>query len=745
MNAMRAGVFYLILLAVAIVLFYPFFIKGYVLNGNPDRPEQIVPFHVYYQRSFKSMEIPQWNPYIFAGTAAMGSGLYVFFYPVYWMGYLLPESWLPDFLTLVLILHFLIAGAFSFKLFGRLSGDNYWAACASMAYLLSSASVTNMTQSNVDFSTTAYLPVLLYLLYVQHEMRFLKAVTCQTFVLVMLFLSGNLHLCFYAFSLYFFLALYRSVDVNNGIALNRRGLAGNAVSIVLALGISAVRLIPSYYATRSYGNVSATYDIFNVHSRTHVAYLLRLFSPEFFGDNLRNFASLRIGWYGHHGETFSCYVGLACAFLAVYSLCFIWNRKTLFWNLAIIAIVLIVLGTPITMIHYFITGRSSLQFRKLAWFLPICFSSLVAINGKELMAKRIKSLCIFSTVVFVLVLFSMRLLYSRYFSAGFNAANSKIMTFSTVYLIVLYGGMIAILCLVYKRGSHNAIFKAPFFLFLLADLLIVAAINANSGADFFCARPFFRFSRAEIGLARQLKRMGNEYRALWGGNDRNIILDVYNTCGYDNSPPKLICDLNTVPAEVHRKEIVQLRPQHLRIKQLTSTAYVLDKGRIKEVAAALPRANLFTRYLVVPDDKAAINKLLDPSFDFRDVAVLAERPMLDIEDLHEPGAVRIVKDSFGEVEIDVNARVNCILLLNDTYNEGWGVSVDGSPARLIRGNYAFRAVEIPVGNHRVRFSYRQRGINSGMAIMSISLVVCFVALVRIIYREQGRFEAVSRE
>lgn len=726
---MRAGVFYLILLAVMLVLFHPFFIKGYVFNGNPDRPEQIVPFHVYYQRSFKNMEIPQWNPYIFAGTAAMGSGLYVFFYPVYWLGYLLPESYLPDFLTLVLIFHFLIAGIFSFKLFGRLSGDNYWAACASMAYLLSSASVTNMTQSNVDFSTTAYLPTLLYLLFVQHEMRFLGAVVCQTFVLVMLFLSGNLHLCFYAFSLYFFLALYRSVDVGDGIALNLRGFAGNAASIALALGVSAVRLVPSCYAMGSYGNVSTTYENFNLYSRTHVAYLLRLFSPEFFGDKLRNFAGLRIGWYGHHGETFSCYVGVACAFLVVYSLFFIWNRKTLFWNIAIIVIILIVLGTPLTIIHYFITGRSSLQYRKLAWFLPICFSSLVAINGKELMAKRIKSLLVFSTVVFALVILSMHVLYSRYFSVGFKVANGTIMAFSAVYLIVIYAGTIAIFCLACKRGGQDVVFRVLFFLLLLADLLIVATINANDGADFFCARPFFRFSRAEIGLAGELKRMGNEFRALWGGNDRNIVLDVYNVCGYDNSPPRLICDLNKVPAEVHRKKIVQLRPQNLRIMQLTSTAYTLDGDRNKVVSAALPRANLFTRYLVVPDDKAAVDKLLDPLFDFYKVAIVTERPMLHIEDLSEPGAVHIAKDSFGEVEIDVNAYGNCILLLNDTYNEGWGVSVDGAPARLMRGNYAFRAVEIPRGDHRVRFSYRQRGINLGIAIMSISLAVYVVALV----------------
>ena len=46
-----------------------------------------------------------------------------------------------------------------------------------------------------------------------------------------------------------------------------------------------------------------------------------------------------------------------------------------------------------------------------------------------------------------------------------------------------------------------------------------------------------------------------------------------------------------------------------------------------------------------------------------------------------------------------------MLLLNDQYDPGWSVTVDGRPAELMRCNYLMRGVYLPAGTHTVEFSF----------------------------------------
>src|SRR5581483_10616456 len=42
-----------------------------------------------------------------------------------------------------------------------------------------------------------------------------------------------------------------------------------------------------------------------------------------------------------------------------------------------------------------------------------------------------------------------------------------------------------------------------------------------------------------------------------------------------------------------------------------------------------------------------------------------------------------------------------LLVLNDTWHQGWRATVDGAPAPIARVNHAFRAVPISAGSHEV--------------------------------------------
>ena len=119
-----------VLVAGTLALFHPFLFQGYVLDANHDRRDISVPLALVCHRAAQALSVPEWNPYIFAGTSALGSGAYVCFYPVNWLAFAFPERFLPWFLTAILIAHVGLAYAFAYRLFRRLGGDPFWSTTA---------------------------------------------------------------------------------------------------------------------------------------------------------------------------------------------------------------------------------------------------------------------------------------------------------------------------------------------------------------------------------------------------------------------------------------------------------------------------------------------------------------------------------------------------------------------------------------------------------------------------------------
>ena len=67
-------------------------------------------------------------------------------------------------------------------------------------------------------------------------------------------------------------------------------------------------------------------------------------------------------------------------------------------------------------------------------------------------------------------------------------------------------------------------------------------------------------------------------------------------------------------------------------------------------------------------------------------------------------------------------------MLLDSYYPGWRAYVDGKQAEILRANYAFRAVRVPAGKHRVEFVYRPRSFYAGLSVTSVALLIGIVAL-----------------
>jgi uncharacterized membrane protein YfhO len=67
-----------------------------------------------------------------------------------------------------------------------------------------------------------------------------------------------------------------------------------------------------------------------------------------------------------------------------------------------------------------------------------------------------------------------------------------------------------------------------------------------------------------------------------------------------------------------------------------------------------------------------------------------------------------------------------VLVLADTWMPGWSAELDGRPAELRPANLAFRAVAVPAGEHRVRFTYASAAWTTGSRIGAVACAAWLV-------------------
>lgn len=146
----------------------------------------------------------------------------------------------------------------------------------------------------------------------------------------------------------------------------------------------------------------------------------------------------------------------------------------------------------------------------------------------------------------------------------------------------------------------------------------------------------------------------------------------------------------------------------------------------------VPRARLVHRVILAQDDDAAFAATVDSDRDARATVVLeAARSPLELAEppVSAEESVEIVRDLPERVEVEAMVAAPALLVLTDTFYPGWEVAVDGVPAPLLRADYAFRAVALEPGRHRVVFRFAPRSLRIGALVSALALLVTAALLV----------------
>jgi hypothetical protein len=720
------------------LLFWDFFAKGYVLDANHDVREVLMPYHFMESKALHSWNVPQWNPYVRCGTSFLGNGHNLFYYPPLFLIYHLPEEMLPFLITLILILHVLTAGFFAYLFFKKITGDEFWALTASVVYLFSSSSIINMTVGISCFSFLTYLPIWLYLIRTQRERSFLLNLTLTTFALTMFFLVGSFQRVIYTFWFCFLYMLFESFSRTDWkIRFDVRPMIINVMSSTFAFMIAFVRLGPFFWNSRHGITSPTTFKQALTYVTIRPMAALRLFVPEFFGTKLHyNFFNWGINNINHL-EMFNCYVGIAGIVILLYVFLFVWDRRAIFWKMCISGILLVIFSPPFTFVHYVLTRRSALNYGRLVWFLPICAAALIGIFGASYFSDRVQIKKMRSTVfpAFLAVTGILFLCFNLLKNTQtLNETQIKTMFYSIVYFSVMGSVFIAGLFALRKTAL-----KYFLLMFITADLFIIAKIDSNNSNAFLSPySAISSFADDEKKLPELFDKQNRSFRVLTAGRpnlleNRCAELGFYSSCGHDSFSPAHIVRIYRGSYELneHRNMYVKNPPSNSTALGLSSTLFFMMPNQIfvAKNRDFIPRTSLYTEYVVLADEKQAFERVMAASHDLQNVLVLDREPCISIADSDKKGKTVIIKEDNEHINISAMSPGNSILFITDTYHEGWKAYVDGSETEIMRANYAFKAVCVPAGTHRLEFRFKHPALKTSWVISGFGLLFFLITSV----------------
>ncbi len=146
---------------------------------------------------------------------------------------------------------------------------------------------------------------------------------------------------------------------------------------------------------------------------------------------------------------------------------------------------------------------------------------------------------------------------------------------------------------------------------------------------------------------------------------------------------------------------------------------------VLENTRVLPRAVLYTDYLVEPDPDKTLT-LLKSGYDFYHRVIVNQNPGNISPQPGLPSAAVITKYTGNLVEILTQTKYPAILVLTDTMYPGWQVFIDGRRTNLFSAFTVFRGTTIPAGNHQVTFKYLPLSFLTGLGITLLTLTLIFL-------------------
>jgi len=713
---------------VCLTLFLPALLNPLVLSGSTDVFFHMWPVNLVAAQAIHCGEWPQWNPTIFCGTPLSISTNNTFYYPPTLLVAVLEPNMMLRVLTLLIPLHMLAAAIAARACMGVFIRSRFWAVYAALAYW---AAFPLFFEVLASPSGNGYLPYVilpwwLFAIRTASLRSVAKNLLLQSVMLSYLLLGGFTQYILYVLALGLMIGMLDAAAVFRSwrTAVRRSGVMLAAIGI--ATMVAGIRLIPfAITLLRTNQGTSMSFAQAQEQYSIPLVYLYRFFAP----------------YWMYMEESALCiaFVGTITAALTVAGLStgFI-SRDKLIWYIPAILITLIMLGTPAAAISHFLMGGQSVPFWRITMFLVLPLVILAGKAGRNSESPKHRTAMRRAVMVVLVMIFVVQIFVWSGFSGGEKADSTEAMAFS-IFWLLLSGGVYGLLL---TTHPHKTIYRLALLLLLVGEMFFSnIVIFSKTHQNLLAPIPTADFSREPTVVPQDGRVMPQNGK--WWGN-MPIFAGWYNSSGYESISPTVIAELYLDGQSVGREARRWVMPQTQRARQLTATQWWYEKNsEWQQVPDSLPRVRMVFAYEVVNTRTNAIARVLADDFPLHSRVVIETAAGLPAISTMEPdnAATAILRNETpNSLTIATTTVHDGILVVADTFYDGWEAFVDGQKTAIFRVNSAFRGVLVAAGTHTVKFIYRQPGFHLSRIMSGTGVVILLLLLSLVLaQRFSGRF------
>ncbi|HBB76260.1 MAG: hypothetical protein UT87_C0008G0010 [Candidatus Levybacteria bacterium GW2011_GWC1_40_19] len=732
-----------LLVFLVLVFFYQFFLKGFLPipadtvvglyhpyrdfyakdypRGIPfknflitDPVRQQYPWKNLAIKGFKDAQLPLWNPYSFSGTPHLANIQSGVFYPLNILFFFLPFhlAW-----SLYIISQPLLAGLFTYLYLRNQKLDGRAVVLGGIAFSFGGFSIAWLEWGNI-ISTALWLPLILLVidkitLFVKPKISFLWP---AVFVLslVFSFFAGHLQTFFYisivSFA-YFFFEWFRS-------GKKTIPLIYAALSVVVFLTLTAVQWIPSLDFILSSARDLDKQIFTSPGWFIPWQHLVQFIIPDFFG----NPTTLNYWGTWNYAE-FVGYSGVFPITMAALALIAKRDKKTVFFCVMFLLSIIFSLPTVLAKLPYMLDLPFISSSQPTRLLFVSCFSiSVLSAFGFDYALKNRGRLFIFP---FIIVGGLLAISFASLFIFNIEPQNVVVAKRNIIFPVGIFALTLAIFLLFYKVRNKRL---GMVFSLLLVLITVVDLFRFGWKFTPFTPREYlFPKTQALVFLERNV----GDYRVMT--TDSRIMPPNFSVAhriqsieGYDPLFTQRYAEFVVamqrgkpdISPPFNFNRIITPHDSSNRLIDLLGVKYVLsldevnlpklvkvyEEGQTKiyENKRVVPRAFLAEEVISAEDREDAIKKIMDPSFEPGNQAVVEG---WDKTGGMGSGSAKILKYSADRVIVRVELKENGFLVLTDNFYPSWKARIteSGQELTIYPTDYTLRGVAIPKGTHIVEF------------------------------------------
>src|SRR3989344_2832146 len=256
----------------------------YKNGAMPDIITQIYPWKQLTIDSWKSGQIPGWNPYQFSGNPHLANVQSAVFTPFNLLFFILPfiDAW-----SVLILLQPLLAGLFMYLFMRSLKVHDYGSVLSAISFMFCGFMVSWMAYGTLGYAIL-YIPLLLYGINRYVERKDILSSTIIVASVVLSFFGGHIQMSIYFLVTGFAYAIFSSWQ-HKSLSL--------LLSITLHLLIGLVLSLPQLLPSSTLYHLAIRSELYRTVEAIPFQYIITILAPDFFGNPVT-----RNDWFGHYAE-----------------------------------------------------------------------------------------------------------------------------------------------------------------------------------------------------------------------------------------------------------------------------------------------------------------------------------------------------------------------------------------------------------------------------------------------------------